>query len=203
MKRYCTTLIVLFILFLNASAQQKHSRGSKMKNRKENIETLQLTPEQKEKMKALRDEYKEKLLALESDQNMTLKNYNDKKTALRKELQDKRKSILTPDQQNKIAEIRKRKKTEHNDKAQKRLEHMRKTLSLSENQYNQLKDLQTNTSKSIESIKNNEKLNEQEKKSQLRALKNKNKSERENILTAEQKSKLEERKKTHRKQKVS
>ena len=161
------------------------------------LKMLNLTADQKNQMKDLRKEQQKKLQELENEQQLTVKEYNDRKTAIRKETKSKREAILTDQQKQKIAgmkEIQQKKKELDNTTKQVKL---REKLNLTEDQSLQLKELQQKNSTQIEKIKNDSKLNDQQKAIKLREFRATTKASRDKIFTPEQMEKIKSIKAKH------
>lgn len=210
--------IVLFILFvmftgLLTNAQempcnkgmmkkndsQKEARGRiGMEQRKKMAQFLQLTEDQKTQMKAIRQDFQKKMDALDQQQNITVKEYNDRKTQLRKELQSKREALLTKEQKDKIATARELKALKQKEMFVKRMAMMKDRLDLTDDQVKQLKALHEKNSSAVENVKKDNKLNDQEKKMRLKSIKGTAIEERKKILNEEQLKKLASMKKNRK-----
>lgn len=86
-----------------------HQSGEMKKaaeKRKAVMKMLDLTEAQKNDLKKMHAEMKNKMDALEKEQTITVKEYNDRKTALKKEMDSKRDQILTKEQKDKIASMK-------------------------------------------------------------------------------------------------
>lgn len=193
-----TLLSLSFIVFNLAFAQ--HSKddmhGNKSKNRVENFEKvskeLNLTEDQQSKMKSINQETKKKMEDLDKQQALTVKQYNDKKTAIRKEAMSKREAILTKEQKDKLSSIKSERESKMKEFSTKRLENMKKNLSLTDDQEKKINALQDKMSAELSVIRKDDKLNDQEKKSKINKIREDFRSSTGNILTEEQKNKLEE-----------
>lgn len=194
------TLIMAVLSFSMAHAQEKCQKGGKRQDhpqgkhqmnpdrdgKKKMMESIGLTDEQKSKMKAIHEESRKKMEALKQQQSLTIKEFNDKKTAIRNEMKAKREALLTKEQKDKIASMKsdmERKKEEINDK---KLAKMKEKLSLSDDQIKQMNAIRQKTKSDINAIKNNSKLNDEEKKSQIKTLVKNSRDARMNVLTKEQ-----------------
>jgi len=163
----------------------KHHDGHMMKD-------LNLTDAQRSQMKANREEYKNKIELLKKDQNIKLKDYNVKKEALQKEQRAKMQALLTPEQKSKMAEMKAKKEQEREERYTRHFEKMKTELALTDDQAAKLKTQHESTMTSMKAIRENESLGMEEKKQQLKALKESSKEQRKNILTADQLKKMEE-----------
>jgi hypothetical protein len=173
--------------------EMKAEKGCcKMSNCKKRIgEMIALTDDQKAMMKKIKNDTKEKIQELTKDQSITLKEYNDKKTQILREAKVKREEVLTGEQKEKIAAIKKENQSKNEQAFSKRINKLKIDLQLKDEQVNQLNDMhQKNREKMVE-IKNNSQLNDQEKKVQMRELRMQAQEMRMKILTEEQGIKLE------------
>lgn len=87
--------------------EQHDGKEEKMKMMKE----LNLTKDQKAQLKAGHKEMKAKHEALKAQDNITVKEMRERRSALKAEQKSKLDAILTPDQRVKMSEIRKQKMT--------------------------------------------------------------------------------------------
>ncbi|MEO6488299.1 MAG: hypothetical protein ABIO04_00045 [Ferruginibacter sp.] len=204
------SIIAILAITLSATAQEKremkHDHEKKeghhdQENRRGHImQQLDLTDAQKSQMKATREEYKLKLDQLKQNPNISVKEYNEKKKAIEQEEKAKIKSLLTPEQQAKMAEFRSHAKDKKDgmDKGNKRMERMKKELSLTDDQAAKLKAHNEDTHAKLKAIKENQSLSKEEKMQQMKALKESSKEQRKNILTTAQIKKMEEMRKEHK-----
>lgn len=215
MKKGLICIGILFQFFYTANAQERksidehQSKGPQSKiNRVERHERmakwLQLTEDQKKQMQQIRDENKKKLELLEQQQTITVKEYNDRKTALRKEMQAKREAVLTKQQKDRIATAKELQQLKKQEMFVKRMGAMKEKLNLTDDQAKQFKLLREKNQSEITKIKNDSKLNDQEKKVRIRTVVENGKESAKKLLTSEQLTKLDqmkEHKKMERKRK--
>lgn len=195
MKKIVAVVLVFASFIYSASAQEirkmtrhQHANGMMMKD-------LNLSQSQKEQIKASHDSYQKQLIELNKNENLTVKEARDKKQALRKAQKEKMMSLLTTDQKNKLIQLKKDIEVKHEAMALKRLDKMKATLNLSDDQVSKIKATKEAERSQFKSIKENDQLSRTEKKEQLIALKKQNKNSSKDILTPEQLSKMEEMKK--------
>ena len=202
MKKLITTAFALFSATLMLSAQQTGKHHGKHKHRKQMAEQLNLSAEQKEQAKTYKKEFKEKMAQLEKNDQVTLKEYRLKRDALQREQKAKMKGLLTPEQQNKMAEMRKNKMEQRNAKRQQKMDRMASKLNLSSEQLNQVTARREATKKQVQALKDNNSYTREQKMEMIKELKKKNKEAFMAGLTEEQKKQIEEFKKNrkHKKQ---
>lgn len=203
-----TIILILAILtFTNSQSQDKckkdamhqgdnkskHQGNSRKEKKVKMMQALGLSEDQKSQMRSIREEEKKKMEALNQQQTITVKELNDKKTAIRKEMQAKRQAVLTKEQKDKIASIKAERENKKNEMYEKKMAKMKVVANLTDEQTKQMNALHLKTKSDIESIKNNNKLNDQEKKTQIKATIKSAKDARMNVLTKEQLIKMLEK----------
>jgi hypothetical protein len=179
-------------------SQKRSNKGGHL--RQHNIEMmskLNLNADQKEKMKSLRQERKKKMDELNANTSITVKAFNDKKTALRQEMRKRREAILTNEQKDQLAKTRNDKMLARENNFNQKIARQKSNLGLNDDQVNKMKSLREKTKTDVALVKNDNKLNDQEKRVKIKSLMEKAKEERKHIYTKEQLNKIE----THRQQK--
>ena len=208
MKKILTAMVAVAAFTFSAAAQEtgkeklnqhgKHGQHHRFKN---GIGAdLNLTAEQKEQMKAIRETTKQQLADLRKNDNISVKEYREKMSAIRKEQKEKMTSIFTPEQKEKIAKSREAQKEKMQAMRTERLEQMKTKLNLSDEQVAKIKATNEAQKEKAKAIRENGQLSQSEKKQQLMTLKGENKEAFKKILTEEQIQKFEEMRKqrTHR-----
>ncbi len=195
--------IALVMLALSTSfAQPKCQKGTNKDNhqgmhKKDNklMGQLNLSTEQKSKLKEIKEEFRKKQETLGTEQNITVKEFNDRATALRREMRDKRDQILTAEQKQKLANIKEEIEKKKEERFSHHLDKMKTKLSLTDDQVSQIKQNRDKLRNDILKIKNDSKLNDQQKRMKIRALILQQKESRSKMFTSDQLKKIEERKK--------
>jgi Spy/CpxP family protein refolding chaperone len=173
-----------------------HGHGKfKKHHRHHGMEALNLSQAQKDQAKLYREDYKKQLQALSKNENITVKEMRDKKTALRKDQAAKMESLLTAEQKTKMAQMRTESKAKSEQEHTAGLDKMKATLNLSDQQVAQLKSQREAMHAKFKAIKEDDKLDRTAKKEKLMALKSQMKEEHKKIFTPEQLQKMEEMKK--------
>jgi len=181
---------------------QKMQQGNKKGHDREKMaKLLQLTEDQKKQFQQIRKENKIKMDLLDEQQSITVKEYNDRKTILRKEMQSKRESILTKQQKDRIATAKELRELKKREMFVKRMGMMKEKLNLTEEQVKQLSTLDEKNKLAVDKIKNDSKLNDQEKRMKIKTVIASSKELRKKILTAEQLDTLEKMQKNKKKYK--
>lgn len=195
MKRI-TLLLTLLVCALFTFAQPSKRAGSTelRQNRKQRAaqmgKMLNLSESQKQQMKAIQSEQQKKLQDLEKEQQITVKEYNDRKTAIRKETKTKREAVLTPEQKLKIESAKEIQQKKREVNVATRQLKMAERLNLTTDQTLQLKEMQQKNKAEVEKIKNDNKLNDQQKAQKLKELRESSKASRDKIFTPEQLEKI-------------
>jgi Spy/CpxP family protein refolding chaperone len=170
--------------------KQKHHRGEEFKD-------LNLSEEQKAKLKALREESRKEREALQKNDNITVKEWRAKMEEQRKAQREKFQSILSEEQKVQLQKSKEERKARFQERAKERMEKMKAELKLTDEQSGKLKASREAMSEKIKSLREDQSLTDESRKEQVKELMKKQKEEMKSILTEEQLKKLEE-KKRHR-----
>jgi Spy/CpxP family protein refolding chaperone len=185
-----------FIFAAGAQETPKIKHLQHHQNRTMMMKELNLSAMQKEQLKATRESYKKQLIELNKNESITVGEARDRKEALRKQQKEKMMSLLTTEQKNQLAQLKKEKLAKRETKAAKRLDKMKTNLNLSDGQVAKIKTARQATQAQLKAIKENDQLSRTQRKEQLMALKEQTKNSFKSILTPEQLSKMDEMKKT-------
>jgi predicted transglutaminase-like cysteine proteinase len=151
---------------------------------------IHYTPEQIAQLKTIKEDYAQKKQSLFDNNKLSLGDYKRQLLALEKDKKGKTKALLTPQQQQQIADAKKR----HSDDEQVRqaamLERMKLTAGLADDQVQKIKDLQTNLHTKIKAIHDDDNLLPEQKKEQVKTLIQNQKNAYSSILTPDQQDKL-------------
>jgi protein CpxP len=211
MKRIFLSMLALSLTFGSfAQAQnkdEKKDKGQKEWRQKANhdrLEKLNLNDAQKSQMKTLNESFRSKLQALKQDKSLSEDSQKQKRSDLMKEHRSQVQSILTPEQKKQWEEsmkdvgTRKGKGERTGDDRRigqrgngaARFEKMSKDLNLTDDQSARLKKSNESFKSSVESIRNNSSLTDDQKKEQVKNLHKKRQEDINSILTDEQKAKF-------------
>lgn len=105
MKKILKLLSIVIIFFsftINADAQTKHNK----KERKEMMKSLNLSKQQKQQLKAFHKSTKSEREALKNNTALSEEQQKEKLEQMHKESHDKLESILTPEQKQKMLQMR-------------------------------------------------------------------------------------------------
>lgn len=199
MKKQLILLAGLLITFSVTFSQDKpcpHPGGMKgMRGKgREMMQEMNLSETQKTKMQEIRKDYRSKMDQLEKNDRISLKDYRSKQAALQQDMKKNMESVLEADQKNKMAEIKNKRRQQGEERMQKGLDRMKGNLSLSDDQYNRIKAGREKMKSQMTAIRENSSLSFDQKKQQMRALKQNGMEDMKSILTADQLKKMEDMK---------
>lgn len=202
MKKVLVLTVAFAIAGFSLSAQQTRTvkpnqKEGKMHHgqKKDMMKDLNLTEAQKAQLKTSREANKAKMEALNKQDNLTVKEMRERKMALMQEQKAQMESILTAEQKAKIAADKATMGERRKNMDGQRGEAMKEKLGLTNDQAAKLKAHNEATHSKIKAIQDSQNLTMDQKKTQIKALKDASKAERKNILTAEQIQKMDEMKK--------
>lgn len=196
MKKVLASIAAIALFSFAAHAQEnrhlkpKHQHGHHGMLPKE----LNLSEAQRKQAKGIHEEFRKKMQDLNKQESLTVKEFRDRKFALRKEQKAKMDGILTPEQKNKMAQLKVDQKKERDEHFAKHMDRMKTDLNLSEAQVKQLTAQRAGVEAKMKAIKDNEALSREERKEKMMALKTEAQEQRKKIFTADQLKKLEEMK---------
>jgi Spy/CpxP family protein refolding chaperone len=161
-----------------------HGRGHR--------EFVHYTPDQRKQVMAINKDYRQKAADLFKQDNITLKQYKAGLITLQKEKKTKLEGLLTPLQKDEVALRRKRRTDDAQLKADSRLERLKQSLSLTDDQVAKLKTGQDNLRTQAEAIRANDNLLPQEKHEQMKTLMTTRNDNFKTILTPDQYTKFQQ-----------
>lgn len=175
--------------------KRKQHRGGEFKN-------LNLSDEQKSQFKALQEENRRQMADLKKNDNITVKEWNGKKAALRDDYRQKMQSLLTPEQKTQLEKSRVERRAKMEERSKARMEKMKITLGLTDEQSAKLNSNRIAMQDKMKALKEDKTLDAQAKKDQVKELMRKQREDMKSVLNAEQLKKLDEMKQkrgSHRK----
>lgn len=215
MKRIFLGFIAIASITLSAGAQVQRQQSDNMKNHSMDdhgklgrghgehmngmkMKELNLTDAQKQQVSSINADFKNKMDELNKHDNLTVKDFRAQKEALESARKSQFESILTPDQKNKLAELKnnhgswkERQGMAGNDR-NKRMEKMQSQLGLTSDQVAKMKADRESFRGKAEAIKSNTSLSEEQKKEQFMQLRKDREQSLKSYLNADQIKKLEE-----------
>ena len=199
MKKVTAGVVLMMFLAFGASAQEKqkgHHGGYKAKHHRQHItKDLNLSEDQKQKMKAAKETYRKQMSELNKNENITVKEMRDRKASLGKEHKSAIDGIFTQEQKTKIQEQRNKSIEKRKEMHVKRTEKMKKDLALTDDQSSKLKTMNESYKSKFESLRKDESVDRTAKKEQFKTLHQQQKEELKSVLTQEQIKKMDEMKK--------
>lgn len=196
MKKIIACLLFAGTFVLTAAAQNTSAKKAH-KHHHHNwmaMKELNLSDNQKQNLKANNKNYKMQLSALNKNENITVKEARDQRYALRKDRQAKMMGILTPDQQNKLIQLKNDRQAKREAITAKKMDKMKSRLNLSDDQVAKINAGRAAAHNQIKQIRANNQLSRTEMKEQMMAVKTQHKEDFKSILTADQAAKMEARK---------
>jgi Spy/CpxP family protein refolding chaperone len=202
MKKAFATLLAISVISFSALAQEKreikHPGGHPMMHHPgKMLRELNLTAEQKKQLKVNRELFKQKMQELNKNEDITVKEFRDRKAVLMKEQKAKMEALLTSEQKNKLEMLKTQQKMKKDEHFARHLDKMKTELGLNEDQVAKLKAQKESMQSRMKAIKENESLSRSQKKDQMMTLKKEAKEQHEKIFTQDQLKKLELMKQKH------
>lgn len=200
MKKLLVILITTFFLSNGINAQVKRNvdpaqkmqrmhgdkSHSKMKN---NYSNLNLSQDQKGKLKGVLQDSKQQREAIKNDASLSDVQRGAKMKQLKEDQKQKVNEILTPEQRNQAKENRKDRKDNKDGQVKAGKKEMA-SLGLSQAQKDQMKSYKEDRKQQSMAIKNDASLTPEQKKAKLKVLKADSFSKMQKVLTPEQKEKV-------------
>ncbi|MFP5040599.1 hypothetical protein [Parasediminibacterium sp. JCM 36343] len=156
---------------------------------------LNLTDDQKQQSKTIKEDYDKKIAALYDNDKMKLGDFKKKSASLRKERKEKLDGVLTADQKSKLDDFKKKRVEEMQARSAARLEKMKTKLGLKDDQVATIKSSQDAFHEKMKAIHEDETLLPEQKKEKIKALMMQQKDAFKSVLTQDQLDKIESFKK--------
>jgi hypothetical protein len=153
---------------------------------------LDLTADQKMRMKSLNENFKDKLKELNKNENLTVKEQRERREAIINEHRSSVDAILTPEQRKELDAEKKNFDKANKGQRGERLENLEARLDLSDNQGQKIKAVNQDFRTKMQAIKKDDKLTDAQKKEQVETLQKQHNESIKAVLTEEQKNKLED-----------
>lgn len=210
MKKTALAIITILIGF-SAIAQSgdsvalRHREFGKMnkQSKGQHFEKLNLTDDQKVKMKALNESFRQQMQDVSKNTKLSAGELKDKREVLIKNHKESINAILTPEQRTQAQDLKQEYgKGKNGGDRNQRLGEMTKDLNLTPEQSAKMKDLSDELRTNMITIHQNTALGQDEKRDQMKRLMKKHKEDMEDLLTDEQKEQLKNNLKNNRKEVV-
>jgi Spy/CpxP family protein refolding chaperone len=163
---------------------QKHSS----KNHQKIAEKLNLTEEQKVKMKLIQQDFREQSKSLKSNDNLTLGKFKKQMQSLKEQRKSQISTLLTDEQKAKMKEGREHKMKEN---AKARFQNLKTELQLTADQQVAVKKNQKKLGQLMKEIHQNQALTQDQKKEQFATLKKQREAYLKSVLSPAQTQKFE------------
>ncbi|MEI9810409.1 MAG: hypothetical protein WDO16_22430 [Bacteroidota bacterium] len=211
MKKVIVTMMVAAFAALTIQAQEiperkreefKPMEKEKMFNKKE-LASLNLTEEQKTKMKSMNQDLRKQMEDLKKQDNLTVKESREKMETLRKDHQEKFQAMLTAEQKAQMEKDKEARKEKGKEWGEKKQAKMKEELNLSDEQMTKITESRKVTAEKIKAVRENNSLSAEQKSEQVKELIRQQKENTQSLLTGEQKMKMKEHKKQSGKKKTA
>jgi len=207
MKKIFISIVVIAMTALTTQAQEiperkreafKPVEKAKMFDKKE-LANLNLTDEQKTKLKGMKRDLRQQMDELRKQDNLSVKDYRDKTETLRKDQQARFQSILTPDQKTEMEKYKDARNAKGKEFGKKKQAKMKEELKLTDEQLARMTENRKATAEKIKAIRDNDTLKDEQKKEQIKEAMKAQKKNMKSFLTDEQLQKMKETRKQHKK----
>lgn len=196
MKRIFTGVLALVLFAGAAQAQTKkdtaglhHRQGREMM-----AQQLNLTADQKAKLKSIHDAQRKEVEALKT-KSLTADQSKEQRKAFHKKYQGQMQSVLTPAQKDQMKKLQAERKGQWEkggkDITKGRGSQFQKDLNLTQAQKDQLSKLRTDSRSQMQSIRKDQSLTQDQKKEKIQSLMKDQQQKFKSVLTKEQAEKLE------------
>jgi len=193
----------LFSVVLIVSVSQAQDRKERMhhgkRHHKEMLsKDLNFSEDQKKQLKDINATVGKQMAELKKNDNITVKEYRNRKETIRKEHKQKMQALLTPEQKTKMEKMKEEKLVKAKERNQRQLEGMKTKLNLTDEQVSKLNSSHEAFATKAKEIRSNQSMTSDQKKEQFKALAEKRKEEAKSIFTSEQLEKMKEMHKDRR-----
>lgn len=210
MKRILVTLFAATFGIAAVQAQEipqrKHDgvhREGRAKHHGKQFENLNLSDDQKARLKAINEDHQKQLADLKKQDNISVKEAREKRESLRKDHMSKVQGLLTADQKAQIEKNKEARKTRMQDMEKKRAEKMKTELKLTDEQSAKLAANKKEMATKMKALRDDNSLTEEQKKEKSKELRKQQMDSMKSILTEEQLQKMKEGRKGDRRKKTS
>lgn len=200
MKKLSFVAIIALAVSLSASAQEvpNRPRGEyKAKHRSGAAaygKDLNLTEDQKAKFKSLNEAQRNELAALQKQDNISVKESREKRTAIMDSYKTKRDAVLTTEQKAMVEKKQAERKETSRKRGEQGAAKMEQELNLTPEQKTKLQESRKVNGEKVKAIRDNQSLTAEQKKVQLQKVREEQQASMKSILTTEQYNKMESQK---------
>ena len=199
MKKVALMMVVALFAGVIAKAQdiperrQQEPRLQRSHDKKWAMKDLNLTDEQKTKFKAQQEDFRKQMEDLKKNDNITVKEYRTRMETLRKEHQAKWNEIYTPEQKEKMANMKRERAEKRKADNNARMEKMKTRLNLTDEQVAKMKKNHEEMGEKFKALREDKNLGEDQKRDKMKELMKEQKEKTKSILTKEQQEKMKEK----------
>ena len=195
MKKITVIAIAALFFGMNADAQVRRNVNSDQKVQSDSVKRnhdrkkmadMNLTPEQKAKMKELRESNKSAMEAIKNDESLTQEQRKAKMQDLRRSQKESMGKFLTDDQKAKLKKAQE--KGKNADLIKK--DRQRPDLNLSADQKIKMKEMREDSKQQMDAIKKDASLTQEQKNQKTKELRQSQQAKMKSILTPVQKAKM-------------
>ena len=204
MKKLFGTVLALTLIVSASQAQDKKDfkHGHRGHNKEMLSKELNFSEDQKKQLKEINADFQKQMADLKKNDNITVKEFNSRKEAIRKDHKQKMQSLLTAEQKSKLDKMKQDRMAKSKEMHARNIDKMKTQLNLSDDQVSKLKASHESFASKAKDIRSNQSLTQDQKKEQFKALAEQQKEETKSILTKEQLDKLQDMHKNRRTQSV-
>jgi Spy/CpxP family protein refolding chaperone len=194
--KHALTIISALLLSMALIAQPPapHRQGKAGQRGHDAMAQLDLSPEQKARMKQLNEKFRNDMQTLNKEENITVKAQRDRREALVKAHKAEIEKMLTPAQKEKAQQLRTEAIAKIQRHATEHLNRMKQELNLTDVQVAALQANREKTRQQMKALLQNEKLDRTARQESLQQMKSSAMEEMKKVLTAEQQAKWEQMK---------
>lgn len=203
MKKVMFTLLAGLVFSMGIQAQDipqrkregwqgQSPRHQRMQKHRHLQQQLNLTEAQKEQFKTEREAFRQKMEELKKNENITVKEWKARQQKIRQDHQDRMQNILTPEQKNKVKELREKAETRKKEMADRRFDHLKTRLALTEQQSADLQKSRLQLEQELKALRENKSLTPELRREKVKAIMKQHQEKMKSVLTEEQKEKMKE-----------
>ena len=159
------------------------------------MKDVNLSEAQRVTIKANHEAGKAKMVALNKEEDITVREMKARRTAIQQEQKAKMEAVFTPEQKATMTANKAAMETKRAANMEKHMAITKEKLGLTDDQAAKLKKHSEDTHNKMKAIQDNQSLTMEQKKQQLKTVREAAFNERKSILTAEQLKKMQEMKK--------
>lgn len=153
---------------------------------------VRYTPDQRKQIQTIDADYRKKKADLYKQDNLTLGAYKSQLVGLDKDRRSKMQALLTDDQKKQIADAKQRASDNAQVMAAARLERMKINLQLTDDQASKIKSQSEAFRSQVQAIRDNDNLLPDQKREQMKALFDKQRTDFAAVLTPDQQAKFKD-----------